>query len=116
MSRRRKNKPGPPSMAEEAGEPTVMFSMMLRKSQHDYITNQAMPAAEFMRFLIEISKIYTDIMLGEGINTYKITQDQAQAIVAANEEFMAVVGRMAVAERLKIPEDIEELISLEEEE
>jgi hypothetical protein len=44
---------GRKSLEETLGEPVIKFTVRITKSQHDHITSQDMPAAEYIRRLIE---------------------------------------------------------------
>lgn len=102
----RRRKPGPSSMAKQTGEPTIMFSMMLRKSQHDYLLSQEVPAAQFVRYLINISMIYRDLSEGRPPNTYDLPQEFIVSLAELNIPMAAMLKNMN--DVIVIPEEEEE--------
>lgn len=51
------SRPGPKSLSEKVGEETRMFKFMLTESQYEFISEQDLSAAAYLRYLIEFARM-----------------------------------------------------------
>lgn len=88
------SKPGPKSRKDKTGEDWVMFKCNLTPLHHRFIMSRNMPAAQYVRLLIEMAMIYNEVP--ETLDKYDVDAEYVREVLAISESFLTQVRKKIV--------------------